>query len=50
MRTGVGQKELSVGPGSQYYLVSAFDGTAEGPAGFDSLGTEIDPAQSTCAP
>lgn len=41
---------LPAGPADAYYLVSAHAMGVEGPAGKDSLGAPIDPAQSTCLP
>jgi hypothetical protein len=49
---GTGEMRAEVSPfvTDQYYLVTAFADTLEGPSGFDSSGMEIPRAQSTCAP
>lgn len=36
--------------GDHYYLVTAYAGGQEGPSGFATPHTEIDPTQSTCSP
>jgi len=48
--TGEMQSEITAAEGNRYYLVTAFSSSEEGPSGFDSSGSEIPPAQSTCAP
>jgi hypothetical protein len=47
-----GQMRAAITPsaGNHYYLVTAFGGGVEGPSGFKSDTSEIDPTQSTCAP
>jgi hypothetical protein len=50
---GTGEMRAEVLPPPQdasYYLITAFDGTSEGPSGFDSHGTEIPASLSTCSP
>jgi ELWxxDGT repeat protein len=42
--------EITPSEGSHYYLVTAHSDGVEGPSGFNSLGVEIDPLQSTCDP
>jgi hypothetical protein len=48
--TGEIRAEILPGEGNHYYLVTAFDGGAEGPSGFDSSFVEIPASQSTCGP
>ncbi len=49
---GTGEMRAIVAPsaGNHYYLVTAFNAVAQGPSGFDSQGTQIPTAQSSCPP
>jgi hypothetical protein len=47
---GLASVTINLPDGDHYYLVTAHDAAREGPSGYDSSGSPIDAAQSTCAP
>ena len=50
LATGQMRAEITPSEGAHYYLVTAYGGGTEGPIGFDSMGIEIAPGQSSCSP
>ena len=48
--TGEMRAEIAPSAGNHYYLVTAYSGAIEGPSGYNSANTEIDPLLSSCSP
>ena len=50
MGNGEMRMEFPISTGNKYYLVTQFTSNVEGPSGYNSNDSEIEPGQSTCNP